>query len=422
MSRNLEVWADWLDNGSPVRMGRLRSILTRGKEVFSFTYDDGWLAMENARPLDPELKLFSGPQYPVSATRANFGLFLDSSPDRWGRLLMQRREASQARDADRPARTLLETDYLLGVHDEQRSGALRFKEPETSDSWLSSEPTMRTPPWTSLRELEHASWNIQDHAAMDDPSYRDWLRLLIAPGSSIGGARPKAGVRDPAGDLWIAKFPGRSDERDIAAWEMLAHRLAVAARLNVAEADIRPFGNCHRTFLTRRFDRVSGSQGNRRIHFALAMTLLGYSDGDNHQADASYLDIVELLIRQGARPTEDLEELWRRIVFSIAIRNTDDHLRNHGFLLTEHGWCLSPAYDLNPSSEGTGLSLNISEIDNALSFDLALEVAPHFRLKPKTAESHLNEIRNVVGIWRDHANTLGIPRHEQETMAPSFAC
>jgi len=421
MSRNIEVWADWLESGSPVLMGHLRSILTRGKEVFSFTYDDGWLASDGTRPLDPELQLFSGPQYPDSASRAIFGLFLDSSPDRWGRLLMQRREAAQARDTGRPVRTLLETDYLLGVHDEQRSGALRFKESEAGDSWLSSEPTMRTPPWTSLRELEHASWKIQDRAAIDDPSYRDWLRLLIAPGSSIGGARPKAGVRDPAGDLWIAKFPGRSDEREIAAWEMLAHRLAVAAHLNVAETDIQTFGNGHRTFLTRRFDRAPGSQGNRRIHFASAMTLLGYSDGDDHQAGASYLDIVELLTRQGARPTEDLEELWRRIVFSIAIQNTDDHLRNHGFLLTDHGWRLSPAYDLNPSPEGTGLSLNISEIDNALSFELALEVAPHFRLSPKTAEAHLQEIRHVVRTWRDHANNLRISRQEQETMAPAFA-
>jgi serine/threonine-protein kinase HipA len=420
MSRLIEVWADWLETGSPTLMGHLRSILTRGKEVFSFTYDDAWLAMGNARQLDPELRLFSGPQYQSSSTRPNFGLFLDSSPDRWGRLLMQRREAARAREAGRPVRTLLETDYLLGVHDEQRSGALRFKERKTGDQWQSSDSSMRTPPWTSLRELANASWKIQDDSAIDDPHYRDWLRLLIAPGSSIGGARPKAGVADPSGDLWIAKFPGRSDERDIAAWEMLAHRLAVAAGLDVAPADIQTFGNGHRTFLTRRFDRVAGSHGQRRIHFASAMTLLGYSDGDGHQAGASYLEIVEFLTREGAQPAADLAELWRRIVFSIAIRNTDDHLRNHGFLLTDHGWRLSPAYDLNPSPDGTGLSLNISETDNALSFDLALEVAPHFRLKPQAAEDLLLEIRNTVRTWRDHAQHLAIPRHEQEIMAPAF--
>ncbi|MEO8617284.1 MAG: HipA domain-containing protein [Luteolibacter sp.] len=421
MSRHIDVWADWLETGSPALMGHLRSTLTRGKEVFSFTYDDAWLALENARQLDPELRLFSGPQYPASSTRPNFGLFLDSSPDRWGRLLMQRREAARAREAGRPVRTLLETDYLLGVHDEQRSGALRFKEPETGDRWQSSDSTMRTPPWTSLRELAHASWKIQDDSAIDDPHYRDWLRLLIAPGSSIGGARPKAGVMDPSGDLWIAKFPGRSDERDIAAWEMLAHRLAVAAGLHVAPADTQNFGSSHRTFLTRRFDRVPGSHGQRRTHFASAMTLLGYSDGDDHDAGASYLEIVEFLTREGAQPAADLAELWRRIVFSIAIRNTDDHLRNHGLLLTDHGWRLSPAYDLNPSPDGTGLSLNLSETDNALSFDLALEVAPHFRLKPRAAETLLAEVRNTVRTWRDHAHQLAIPRHEQETMAVAFS-
>lgn len=420
MSRHIEVWADWLERGSPSHLGHLRSTLTRGKEVFSFTYDDAWLAMGNARQLDPELRLFSGPQYPGSSTRPNFGLFLDSSPDRWGRLLMQRREAARAREAGRPVRSLLETDYLLGVHDEQRSGALRFKEPENGDQWQSSDSSMRTPPWTSLRELAHASWKIQDDSTIDDPHYRDWLRLLIAPGSSIGGARPKAGVADPSGDLWIAKFPGRSDERDIAAWEMLAHRLAVAAGLAVAPADLQNFGNSHRTFLTRRFDRVPGSHGQRRIHFASGMTLLGYSDGDDHHAGASYLEIVEFLTREGAQPAADLAELWRRIVFSIAIRNTDDHLRNHGFLLTDHGWRLSPAYDLNPSPDGSGLSLNISETDNALSFDLALEVAPHFRLKPHAAETLLQEIRTTVRTWRDHAQHLAIPRHEQEIMAAVF--
>lgn len=420
MSRHIEVWADWREQGEPILMGFLRSILTRGKEVFSFTYDDAWLAAGHARQIDPDLGLFSGPQFPGSSTRPNFGLFLDSSPDRWGRVLMQRREAVRAREDGRPVRTLMETDYLLGVHDEQRSGALRFKEPETGDQWQSSDATMRTPPWASLRELAHASWKIQDDTAIDDPHYRDWLRLLIAPGSSIGGARPKAGVIDPGGDLWIAKFPGRSDERDIAAWEMLAHRLAMAAGLRATTADLQSFGNGHRTFLTRRFDRIPGSNGQRRIHFASAMTLLGYSDGDSHQAGASYLEIAEFISREGAQPAADLAELWRRIVFSIAIRNTDDHLRNHGFLLSDHGWRLSPAYDLNPTPEGTGLSLNISETDNALSFDLALEVAPHFRLKPRAAKTLLQETRTIVRTWRNHARQLAIPRHEQEMMAPAF--
>ncbi len=420
MSREIEVWADWQQLGAPILMGRLRSSLTRGKEVFSFSYEGEWLASGAARQLDPDLRLFGGPQYLNSGERSNFGLFLDSSPDRWGRLLMQRREAALAREANRPAHRLQETDYLLGVYDEQRSGALRFKERDTGDGWLNNESSMRTPPWTSLRELEHASWKIQDASANDDPHYLEWLNLLIAPGSSIGGARPKAGVRDLEGDLWIAKFPGRTDTRDMAAWEMLTHQLADKAGLRVAEASLQQFGGGHRTFMTRRFDRVQETNGTQRIHFASAMTLLGHTDGDNHHAGASYLEIVEFLTRQGAAPVRDLEELWRRIVFSIAVRNTDDHLRNHGFLLTEDGWILAPAYDLNPDPAGTGLSLNISETDNALSFDLALEVAPYYRLKQPSAEAILREVKDAVRTWKKQASDLGIARAEQEIMATAF--
>ena len=420
MSREIEVWADWRELGAPQRMGYLRSTPSRGKEVFSFSYDQSWLDAGHSRQLDPDLRFFSGPQYLNATDRPNFGIFLDSSPDRWGRLLMQRREAAQARGEGHSAHRLEETDYLLGVHDEQRTGALRFKEPARSDAWQCDEPWMRTPPWASLRELEHASWKIQDESAYDDPHYLEWLKLLMAPGSSLGGARPKAGVKDPGGDLWIAKFPGRSDTRDMAAWEMLVHQLAVKAGLQVAESGLHAFGLEHRTFLTRRFDRAPGSNGRERIHFASAMTLLGHADGDDHDTGASYLELIEFIVRNGARPAADLEELWRRIVFSIAVHNTDDHLRNHGFLLTDSGWVLSPAFDLNPDPSGTGLSLNISETDNALNFGLALEVSPFFRLKPADTESILLQVKQAVKSWQSHAKTLGIARVEQEIMATAF--
>jgi serine/threonine-protein kinase HipA len=420
MSREIEVWGDWQELGDPILMGHLRASLTRGKEVFSFSYDEGWLKQTTARQLDPELQLYRGPQYLDPDARPNFGLFLDSSPDRWGRLLMQRREAAVAREAERTAKRLQETDYLLGVHDEQRSGGLRFKEPEAGDEWKNNDPAMRTPPWASLRELENASWQVQDDSATDDPHYLEWLNLLIAPGSSIGGARPKAGVRDPAGDLWIAKFPGRTDTREMAAWEFLVHRLAVKAGLRVAEAELHQFAKGHRTFMTRRFDRVPGTSGTKRIHFASAMTLLGRADGDDAHGGASYLELVEFLIQAGARTNEDLEELWRRIVFSIAVRNTDDHLRNHGFLLTEEGWRLSPAYDLNADPDGSGLSLNISEDDNALNFDLAFEVASLFRLERKNAELILREVRNAVTHWEAEARDLSIARGDQEMMRRAF--
>jgi serine/threonine-protein kinase HipA len=420
MNRDIEVWADWKELDDSQLMGLLRANVTRGKEVFSFNYENAWLKSNASRQLDPDLLLVDGPQYFNIDQRTNFGLFLDSSPDRWGRLLMQRREALVAREERRPSRHLLETDYLLGVHDEQRAGALRFKDTEKGDSWLTDDIHMTTPPWASLRELENASWMIQDNSASEDPHYLEWINLLIAPGSSIGGARPKAGVKDPNEDLWIAKFPGRADERDIAAWEMLVHRLALDAGLRVAEANLQTFGKEHRTFMTRRFDRVKGSGGRHRIHFASAMTLLGRTDGDNHMGGASYLELVEFIGRQGARPVHDLEELWRRIVFSIAVRNTDDHLRNHGFLLTESGWELSPAYDLNADPNGNGLSLNISETDNALSFDLAMEVSPMFRIHPQRASEILDKVRAVVTKWHTHAKDLGIPRSEQELMKRAF--
>ena len=420
MSREIEVWADWQELGAPSLMGHLRCSPSRGNEVFSFSYDPVWLAGGHSRQLDPGLLLFGGPQYLDGADRPNFGIFLDSTPDRWGRLLMQRREAAQARATGRSVHRLLESDFLLGVHDDQRSGALRFKKPASGDAWLCDECSMRTPPWALLRELEHASWKIQDDSANNDPHYLEWLNLLIAPGSSIGGARPKAGVKDAHGDLWIAKFPGRADTRDMAAWEMLVHQLAIKAGLWVAESGIHQFGDGHRTFMTRRFDRGPGTNGSQRIHFASAMTLLGHADGTDHHMGASYLELVEFITRQGAQPATDLEELWRRIVFSIAVHNTDDHLRNHGFLLTESGWHLSPAYDLNPDPDGAGLSLNISESDNALSFDLALEVAPFFRLTPRSAESILGQVRDAVRGWKEHAHRLDIPGAEREIMAPAF--
>ena len=333
---------------------------------------------------------------------------------------MQRREAVLAKEETRTQRRLQGLDFLLGVHDEQRVGALRFKEPAAGQSWRSDDCLMATPPWASLRELEHASWKLQREDASEDAHYLQWLNLMFAPGSSLGGARPKAGVQDETGDLWIAKFPGRNDSWDSGAWEIVSHDLAIAAGLSVPEARLEQFGRNQGTYLARRFDRVAGSKGKERIHFASAMTLLGHNDGADHVGGVSYLDLVELIIRQGAEPDADLKELWRRIVFSIAIHNTDDHLRNHGFLLTPEGWKLSPAYDINPDPDGRGLNLNISETDNALNFDLALEVAHHFRLEPYQASRILKVVKDAVVDWRVEASRRGIARSEQDAMGLAF--
>lgn len=413
--KTLQVIADWTELATPRLMGTLRVEQTRGKEVFSFTYDEAWLTAEHGHALDPDLQLYAGPQY-LPEEKANFGLFLDSSPDRWGRMLMDRREALIAHREARSPRPLFESDYLLGVQDESRMGALRFRlGPE--GPFLADESDLKAPPFARIRELEQASLRIEDDDFFEDEQALQWLRLLIAPGSSLGGARPKANVRDADGHLWIAKFPSKNDEVDSGAWEYVLHQLAQAVGIAVPPAQTQVFSQRHHTFLVRRFDRLNQDQ---RVHFASAMTLLGYQDGHDHQAGASYLELVEWLETYGAAPTEDIRELWRRIVFSVLVSNTDDHLRNHGFLLSPQGWRLSPAYDLNPNPRGIGLSLNISETDNRLDLSLCLEVANWFRWEKTEAEGFLRTATEQVSRWETLAQSLGIPQAERVLMAPAF--
>lgn len=410
--RIIEVYADWIGLESIARLGTLSVQAPRGKEVFSFEYNAAWLGRDDNRTLDPDLRFYKGPQY-TGAGKPNFGLFLDSSPDRWGRVLMRRREAIMARREGRAPRKLGEADFLLGVYDKNRMGALRFKVPGSGE-YQSSDAAMATPPWSTLRDLEYASF-LAEHEE-DDEKLDPWLAMLIAPGSSLGGARPKASVIDEKGELWIAKFPGKEDERDSGAWEMLVADLAHKAGIEMSECKLDSFSKRGSTFLTKRFDRMGGG----RIHFASAMTLLGRKDGDDAEAGASYLELAEFIMRFGSRPDTDLRELWKRIVFSIIVSNTDDHLRNHGFLLDAKGWRLSPAYDINPSPDSTGLSLAIDEHDNSLDLNLALSVAPYFRLSKSEALSIMETIRDVVSTWRERAKALGIRKSEIELMARAF--
>ena len=361
-----------------------------------------------------DLQLFAGPQY-ATGDKNNFGLFLDSSPDRWGRQLMRRREAIRARNEERSPSPLQESDYLLGVYDETRMGAIRFRLSPDGE-FVNNDRAMAAPPWTSLRELEAASRNYEDESQSDN-EHEKWLSMLIAPGSSLGGARPKANVLDPEGNLWIAKFPSRADSADTGAWEMVAHQLARQVGLRLPECRLEKFSRNGSTFLTRRFDR----NGNRRIHFASAMTLLGKTDGADYQDGTSYLDIAKFIMQYGAQPDADLRELWKRIVFSIAVKNTDDHLRNHGFLLAPQGWILSPAYDINPNPNGAGLALNISENDNALDFDLAREVASLFRIDTDAADSFIRQTEESIQNWRKIADRCALSRPAQDDMASAFA-
>lgn len=411
----IQVCAHWQGMAEPVVMGILYVAPSRGKEIFSFEYDPAWLKSSNALVLDPGLGLFSGPQYARDG-QDNFGLFLDSSPDRWGRVLMQRREAQQAKAEDRDVRTLMESDYLLGVYDGHRMGALRFRLSE-NEPFLDNQADMAAPPWTKLRDLEYASLQLERQDAEDDKDYMNWLKMLIAPGGSLGGARPKASVLDENGHPWIAKFPSRRDEINIGKWEYLVYQLAQSAGIETTQSDVRHFSGEYDTFLSKRFDRT---EGGKRVHFASAMTLLGKKDGDGGDTGVSYLDLADFLIRYGAQANKDLEQLWRRIVFYICVSNTDDHLRNHGFLLQERGWVLSPAYDINPVATGGGLALNISRDDNGLSLDLVRSVAPVFRLKDGRTEEIIDEVINAVRRWSDLAKQHKIPSREVTLMKNAF--
>lgn len=415
--RKIYVYADWMELESPTLMGFLSVEYSRRKEIFSFEYVDQWLSSNNTRMLDPDLGLYSGVQY-LRDEKTNFGLFLDSSPDRWGRVLMKRREAILAKSEERPIHTLHESDFLLGVYDLHRMGALRFKLDPNGD-FLDNNKDYSAPPWTSIRELEHASLELEKNIIQDNPDLLKWLNILMAPGSSLGGARPKASVQHTDGSLWIAKFPSNNDETDMGAWEMVVNELAQKAGITTAEVAIKRYNNKHHTYLTKRFDRTIDG---KRIHFSSAMTLLGYTDGKGAEEGVSYLELAEFIIQHGANVKEDLTELFRRIVFSIAVSNTDDHLRNHGFILTKQGWVLSPAYDINPNPYGTGLKLNISEGDNSLDFDLALSVAPYFRLTDKDASDIIENIKYVVSNWETIASQYQISKSEREMMGVAFRC
>ena len=412
----IRVYADWEFLGEAQFLGFLTSQRVWGKEVFSFEYAETWLNNQNPiLYLDPHLGFYRGKQY-LPEEKNNFGIFLDSSPDRWGRLLMRRREAWQAKEEGRDERPLFESDFLLGVFDGHRMGGLRFKLNQDGP-FLNDQKKMATPPWTSLRELEQASLQLERQDAMNDPEYYRWLSLLIGPGSSLGGARPKASVVDDQGHLWIAKFPSSSDDKNVGAWEMVLHQLAIACGIQVSEARLQKFSSKHATFLSKRFDRT---KNQRRIHFASALTLLGFQDGADYLEGVGYLDLVAFVMKNSPQAKEDLEQLWRRMAFNMMVSNTDDHLRNHGFILTNNGWRLSPAYDMNPNEMGHGLTLNISESSNDLDLSIALETAHWYQLKRDRAERILKEMQLEISLWRTVAKKHGISHSEIEQTKRAF--
>lgn len=402
-----------IDSLGQRRMGILHRQTARGGDVYSFEFDDDWLTRRDPIALDPDLLPAPGRTYP-SAGRSQFGIFMDSAPDRWGRTLMQRREALLATQQKRPVRTLMEWDYLLGVHDFSRLGALRFRA-DAQSPFLDDASTNIAPPLTSLRELQAAARVIEEDRRSDDANLRAALDQLLAPGSSLGGARPKASVIDEQGHLCIAKFPSGQDEWDVGGWEAVAHTLATHAGIQVPATRTVRFTPDGHTFIAQRFDRTPAGG---RLAFVSAMTLLQRADGDS---GASYLELVDLLQSRGAQTQADCEELFRRVVFSVCISNTDDHLRNHGFIVGTTGLVLSPVFDTNPNPRRRQLTLAIDEVNATLSLDVAEAAAEYYGLTLKRGLEIITEVRQAVRRWPKEAKSLGIPERQQEQLRPAFA-
>lgn len=418
MSNTILVFLDCEGLSTPLRLGTLYAYDAGRSEQFAFEYASDAIKSDLLRysHLDPWLHTYGGMQYPPEG-RKTWGLFADASPDRWGRMLMKRRHERERRGDASLQRSLFESDYLLGVHDQYRVGALRLRLHEDGP-FLDCRDQLGAPPLIKLRELEAAARSVESDEQIDAPRENEWIKMLIAPGGSLGGARPKASVVTPEGQLMIAKFPSVHDEIDVGGWEMLVHVLAKACGIRVADSRINKYASQRYTFLTTRFDRSATGQ---RLHFASAMTMSNHVDGEDESTGVSYLEIAQFLIQHGAQSQADLTELWTRILFNVLVSNTDDHLRNHGFLLVPgQGWRLSPAYDMNPVPNSHGLKLNIDEHDNALDLDLVRSVAPQFRVSKKAASEIETHCKQMVQRWPAIATKIGLARTEIALMETAF--
>ncbi len=403
----LEVWLN--DDLGPARQV---GTLVHDRGQIRFHYERDWLKDSRAFALDPDLSLDEHPFFPKPEL-GNFGIFLDSSPDRWGQTLMKRREALQAKDEQRSPRTLYAWDFLIGVQDLTRQGALRFRRPGT-EAFLGDEK-MAAPPVTTLRELEAVAYQLSNRRIDDLDALRKWLAVLVAPGASLGGARPKANFTETDGSLWIGKFPARDDDRDVGAWEYVVHHLAQEAGIDVPHAKLIKLNNDFHTFCVQRFDRANGS----RRFYASAMTLLRKSQSEG----TSYLELAQFIRAQGdaEHANADLEQLFRRVAFNIAVGNRDDHLRNHGFVLDKTGWRLAPAFDVNPNIDKTEHVLNIDDVDNRASLETVLSTAAFYGLDDVQARQIVDEVVMVVDRWQDAARRMRISGADIDLTAGAFS-
>ena len=404
--RTLFVYADFDWLAKPTLVGELGYESLRGSDSYSFIYDVDWLRKHGSLALSADLNNYIGQQY-TQPDRDIFGCFSDALPDRWGRLLLNRREQIQASEEKRPVRKLSSFDYLLGIDDFSRMGGFRFTT-EKDGEFINSDPSLRVPPLTDIRALVAASMEIEKSENLNRLPDKKWLLQLIHPGSSLGGARPKAGVMGSDGHLYVAKFPSRNDDYDVALWEHHSHLLAKAAGVVAAETSVIETGGKHHALLSKRFDR--NAEGRRR-HFASAMTLLGLTDGCDSKTGNGYLDIVDFILQNCRDVENNLRQLYRRVAFNIAIGNSDDHFSNHGFLLTPRGWTLSPAYDMNPTLNGYQ-ALLINSSTNQADLSILLDSSEEYMIGKAEAQQIINEVVTAVNRWKSFANRLGIAQRE----------
>ena len=411
--KRLYVFADfdWLKE--PRLIGELSYESLCGSDNYGFCYNDEWLKDYGGLFLSDDLNNYPGQQY-TTPGKDIFGCFSDALPDRWGRTLINRREQILAKEEKRPVRRLSSFDYLIGIKDFSRMGAFRFKE-SMNEEYINASEVLRIPPLTDIRELIAASSEIEKSEDENRLPEMRWIAQLVQPGSSLGGARPKVSVIDDR-ILYIAKFPSRKDDYDVGLWEHFSHLLAKKAGVNAAETRVISTSDKYHTLLSRRFDR---REDGKRIHFASAMTLLGLNDGDNANTGNGYLDMVDFILQNCTNVEDNLKELYRRVAFNICIGNTDDHFRNHGFLLTAKGWTLSPTYDMNPTmNEYQSLLINSST--NKSDLNELLNSCEEYMLQKQSAQQIINEVLNAVKEWRSLATRLGIAKSEQERFLPIF--
>ena len=412
--KKLYVYADfdWLKEVELI--GELGYESLRGADSYSFTFKNEWLRQHSDLFLSDDLNNYPGQQY-TQPDKDIFGCFSDALPDRWGRTLLLRREQLVAAEEKRSVRRLSSFDFLTGIDDFSRMGGFRFKEDPDGEFINMSEP-LKIPPLTDIRELIAASAEIEKSEENNTLPDRKWIAQPVQPGTSLGGARPKANVVDTDKTLYVAKFPSRKDDYDVGLWEHFSHLLATKTGVNAAKTKVLATGEKYHTLLSQRFDRTNDS---KRIHFASAMTLLGLSDGDNAAAGYGYLDIVDFIIQNCTDVERNLQELFRRVAFNICIGNSDEHFRNHGFLLTAKGWVLSPAYDMNPTLSEFQ-SLLISATSNKAGLSILLDVCEDYMLNRNTAEKIISEVIEVVKGWRKLATRLGISGREMDMFSGVF--